>query len=239
MRGRFIIVLLCVAALALAAAPAALAAAIDVTDIAPDVGGAGTTVECIVYGAFNHPINQLNFEPEFTLSDGLTTIDGYTSWFDNAGGTRARVVFDIPDNATLGLYDLFAHQTVGMIPNSDVLLDAFLVQQVPVIDWLDPASLSIGPAAKTVIVYGRHFVPGFGGSQVLVNGYGVPTSYHSSTVLYATLPASVLATPRVLRVQVVNPGFMPGGDAYSNEVQLPVYAPRSRWRSTAPTSPRA
>ena len=225
MRGRFIILLLCVAALALGAAPAAWAAAIDVTDITPDVGGTGTTVECIVYGAFNHPINQLNFEPEFTLSDGLTTIDGYTAWFDNAGGTRARVLFDIPDSATLGLYDLFAHQTVGLISNSDVLLDAFLVEEVPVIDWLDPASLSVGPTARTIIVHGRHFWGGFGASQVLINGSGVPTSYHSSTVLHATVSSFVLSTQRVLRVQVVNPGFMPGGNVYSNEVLLPVYAP--------------
>ena len=156
MRGRFIIVLLCAAALALAAAPAALAAAIDVTDITPDVGGTGTSVECIVYGSFNHPINQLNFEPEFTLSDGVTTIHGVTTWFDNYGGTRAGVVFAIPHSATLGLYDLRAEQTEGLLLHSDVLLDAFLVEVLPAIDWIDPPSLVVraprpGPSSSTVI----------------------------------------------------------------------------------------
>jgi len=156
MRGTSIIVLLCVAVLTLVIAPAAFAAAIDVTDISPDGGNTGETVHCTVYGVFN-PVAFQTGEPQFTLSRGLTTIYGVTTWFGGFPFQHADVRFAIPDSATLGWYDLEAEQQEGATHWSDILLNAFYVDEYPVIDWVDPEALVAGTMYRTIVVHGRHF----------------------------------------------------------------------------------
>jgi hypothetical protein len=223
MRGISIIVLLCVAVLTLAIVPAAFAAAIDVTDISPDSGNTGETVHCTVYGVFN-PVAFQTGQPQFTLDDGITTIHGVTTWFGGFPFQHADVSFAIPDSATLGWYDLEAEQQEGATHWSDILLNAFYVDEYPVIDWVEPEALMAGAMYRTIVVHGRHFYSGFLGSEILVNRQALSTTFHSSQRLSATIPAYMLAFPGQLRVEVRNPGLVPSGDRVSNIYWLPVYA---------------
>ena len=149
MRGRSIILLLCVTAALLIAVPAAQAYPFGVTDISPDVGNRGGTMTCTVCGNFFYPLSHGTYAPRFTLRDGWTEIQGTAVWL-NYQGTRASVTFAIPPNARLGLYDLYAEQWDGGFVYHDVLCDAFCVEQGPVILGLSPSSAAVGSSAMTM-----------------------------------------------------------------------------------------
>ena len=228
MRGRSIILLLCVTAALLIAVPAAQAYPFGVTDISPDVGNRGGTMTCTVCGNFFYPLSHGTYAPRFTLRDGWTEIQGTAVWL-NYQGTRASVTFAIPPNARLGLYDLYAEQWDGGFVYHDVLCDAFCVEQGPVILGLSPSSAAVGSGSLGVTVFGQNFIytPGLWGrtSYVLVNGRPAETVYMSSTRLGVVVPAFEMMAPGLVRIAVVNPGAVPGGDEISNTVGLPVTAP--------------
>ncbi len=228
MRGRLIVLAVCAAVLLLFAAPAAFAAPIDVQSIAPDSAGTGETVECSISGHFNFPASVGNW-PQFTLSDGVTTIHGDTTWF--ATPNWAEVRFTIPAAATLGWYDLIAEQQLG----TDVLPNAFYVDEFPVILWVDPASLPAGPAPRAITVHGKHFYGGVFGSRILVDGHALPTTYQFPDRLTATIPAAYLVAPGQLRIQVLNPGPTPIDNRTSNVYWLTVWGLPSI-TSISPTS---
>lgn len=229
MRGRLTILLACAAVLLLFAVPAAQALpALDVTDISPDIGARASSVECTVSGYFYHPIDHFNIAPAFTLTRGMYAIDGWTHGVSSTG-SHAYVRFDIPAGAPLGLYTLHAEQVTGMTPHTDFLADAFLVVQGPHITQLDPPRIVVGSGQTSLLVAGSGFFreggPGSRQSTVLIDGHAVPTWFASENRLVATIPGPLLASPRILWVSVLNPGLWPGGDVYSNVVELPVYAP--------------
>ena len=228
MKRRIVLLLLCAAVLALAAAPAAFATSFGITGISPDVGNRGGTMACLVYGTFYYPVSYPTRAPVFTLVRGSTSIHGTTSWVGHHG-TEARVVFEIPFHAPLGYYDLHAVQEAEWVTYSDWLAGAYFVEQGPVVTGLSPSSAAVGSGDLPLTVAGENFVywPGLGGrtSYVMVNGRRVDTVYMSPWRLGVMVPAAQLASPGVLAISVVNPGAVPDGDEYSNVVALPVAAP--------------
>jgi len=217
--------LVCTAVLLLFGAPAVQALPVlDVNDISPTLGGRGTVVECTVSGYFYHPLSHTTLPPEFTLTHGAYTIDGWTRGIA-ANGSEAYVSFDIPLGAPLGQYTLDAWQSA----DHDFILNAFEVVIGPHIRALGPDRIVAGSAATNIMVLGSGFVrttgPGTKNSIVLIDGYPVTTWYLADTKLAAVVPARMLARPGLLAVSVVNRAPFPGGDVYSNVVDLPVYLP--------------
>ena len=231
MRGRFVILLACAAVLLLFGAPAVQAVpGMYVSDITPTHGARGAVVECTVSGWFYHPLNSSIFAPSFSLTHGTYTIDGWTSGIDYTG-THAYVSFDIPMGAPTGLYTLEAWQTTlpGPVTEYDFLTNAFEVVTGPHIRALDPDRIVVGANRTDVMVFGSGFVrsaaPGGSNSVVLIDGFEVPTWFLSDSRLVASIPAAMLVRTGVLHVAVVNRAAFPGGDVYSNVVNLPVYIP--------------
>ncbi|MGI4741217.1 MAG: T9SS type A sorting domain-containing protein [Janthinobacterium lividum] len=72
------------------------------------------------------------------------------------------------------------------------------------------------------------------GSVVSFNGQNVPTTYNSATLLTATVPAALLATPGSFPVVVTNPAA--GGSTTSAAVNFVVTAVVSRWVGSTSTS---
>ena len=73
----------------------------------------------------------------------------------------------------------------------------------PTIGSLSPASIPAGSATFALAVSGVNFVPG---SQVSFDGNQLATSFASSTLLNATVPATLVAGPKVSSIVVANPG---------------------------------
>ena len=122
MGKRTAFVLICVAAVMLGAAPAAMA--ISLSGIDPGSAHAGTTVTCTVSGSFGA---FLAGTPAFALVNGAEVISGTTNTYDAAS---ASVEFAIPDTATDGGWDLRVTQTfIFLIPpvQTATLANAFLV----------------------------------------------------------------------------------------------------------------
>ena len=231
MRGRFVILLACAAVLLLFGAPAVQALpGMYVSDITPTHGARGAVVDCTVSGHFYHPLSPSIFAPSFSLTRGGYTIDGWTTGID-AFGDHAYVSFDIPLGAPTGLYTLEAWQTTepGPVTEYDFLTDAFEVTTGPHIRALDPDRIIVGANRTDVMVFGSGFVrstaPGGSNSIVLIDGREVSTWFVSDTKLVASIPGTALLRPGILHVAVVNRAAFPGGDVYSNVVDLPVYVP--------------
>lgn len=81
---------------------------------------------------------------------------------------------------------------------------------MPLESTLSPSSAQPGGAALTLDVSGNHFNAS---SSVLINGKALPTTFVSSTLLHASLPASELELGGNLNVTVENPA--PGGGTTS------------------------
>src|ERR1017187_3100827 len=73
----------------------------------------------------------------------------------------------------------------------------------PAIGSLSPSSVSSGVAAFNLAVSGVNFVSG---SQVSLDGSALATSFASSTLLNAAVPAALVAGPKVASIVVTNPG---------------------------------
>ncbi|HKQ73511.1 MAG TPA: IPT/TIG domain-containing protein [Blastocatellia bacterium] len=91
-----------------------------------------------------------------------------------------------------------------------------IVNPVPTLTSIDPNLVEAGTGAFQLTANGTNFVLG---AQILINNNSRPTTFVNSTQLKATVPASEIANPATLNVQVVNPG--PGGGA-SNTLPLEV-----------------
>jgi hypothetical protein len=73
----------------------------------------------------------------------------------------------------------------------------------PAISALSPATVVAGSAAFNLAVNGVNFLPG---SQVSFDGSALTTSFVSSAALTATVPAALIAGPKVASIVVTNPG---------------------------------
>ena len=101
---------------------------------------------------------------------------------------------------------------------------------VPAITSLSPASAPAGAPAFALTVTGSKFVPG---SRVRWKGVDRPTTYLSSTLLTASIPASDLLNPGSADVTVFNP--TPGGGT-SNAFSFPIEYPVPILTSLSPQS---
>ena len=98
-----------------------------------------------------------------------------------------------------------------------------------------------GSGDLTLTVYGNYFIsstiPFPRHSHVLFNGVDVPTTYNSTTVLTATIPAVALATAGTAQLTVHNPSIFaidPG--AYSLPYAFTITSPAPVLTSLSPTS---
>jgi hypothetical protein len=81
----------------------------------------------------------------------------------------------------------------------------------PTISSLAPTNADAGSAQIQLQVNGSNFVPA---SEVHWSGVALATTYSSSSVLLATVPAALLASPAAIAVTVFNP--LPGGGTSSS-----------------------
>jgi len=91
-----------------------------------------------------------------------------------------------------------------------------VLNPVPTITSLSPASATVGGLDFTLTVTGTNFVPS---SVVRWNGAARATTYVSATQLRATIPATDLLTAGTAQVTVFNP---PPGGGTSNSVGFAV-----------------
>ncbi len=194
--------------------------AITVTNPLSGAGGGGTSNPVIltimaanvqpVVGALS-PASATAGGPSFTLSlsgNNFTTssvvkFNGNTvpSTFSSVAELQA----NIPASAiAVAGTPIVTVANPGGIPSTVV---TFTVNNpVPQESLLSPSSAVPGSVALTLDVTGTNFNTS---SSVLINGAGLPTTYVSSTLLQATVPASDLAQGGTLNVSVKNP--IPGG----------------------------
>jgi hypothetical protein len=96
----------------------------------------------------------------------------------------------------------------GTLPS--VVVTFFVNNPVPQESLLSPSSADMGSAALTMDVTGSNFNSS---SSILINGAVLPTTFVSSTLLQASLPANDLTQSGTLNVSVNNPA--PGGGTTS------------------------
>jgi len=106
---------------------------------------------------------------------------------------------------------------------------------MPSITSLSPSSRGASPNPLTLTVNGTNFVSG---SLVYWNGVAMATTYSSSTVLTAQIPAVGVATPATANVTVVN---LPPGGGTSNTLPFSITASQAipTISSISPTSVNA
>lgn len=84
---------------------------------------------------------------------------------------------------------------------------------LPTFNTVSAPTIQAGSAQVSLQVYGMNFFPG---SVVLVGGIAEPTTYQNSTMITATLAASLVANIGELQVSVLNP--TPGGGASAPQI---------------------
>ena len=229
MKRRALLVLTCVILLLVLVVPVARAVEpVDLDFIDPGGGTSGQLLRCTVGGSFFYPIVPPVYTPQFSLSNGPTTIFGDTVAV-YAGGTRATVDFFIPVDAPSARYYLYAEQQVVPMTYYASLPRAFAVQQGPVITGLEPPIVTAGAADLKLVVKGANFInilmPLPQSSIVEVNGTPVATQFESDVRLTATVPAALLGMPGTARVTVVNTGTKSIPEVRSNVFDLFVKPP--------------
>ncbi len=81
-----------------------------------------------------------------------------------------------------------------------------IANPVPTMTSVAPSAILSGSPLANLLITGSGFVPS---TLVTLDGQGLPTSFVSGTELNATLPASLLVTPRIANLVAFNAG--PGG----------------------------
>jgi uncharacterized protein (TIGR03437 family) len=107
---------------------------------------------------------------------------------------------------------------------------------VPTLTQLQPNLLSAGSSAFSLMVNGSNFV---NGAVVRWNGIDRVTTFNSSTLLFAAIPASDVATGGTATVTVFNPANVSGGGGASNALTFtinPTPNPIPTLVTIAPTS---
>jgi hypothetical protein len=200
------------------------AATISVTNPASGAGGSTTSnaVTLTIMAANLQPVvgslvpaSATAGGPAFTLSlsgnnftpSSVVTFNGNTVPSTYSGVTELQA--NIPASAiTVAGTPIVAVANPGSHPSTVV---TFTVNNpVPQESLISPSSAAAGSAALTLDVVGTNFNSS---SSVLVNGAALTTTYVSSTLLQAALPASDLTQGGTLNVSVNNP--TPGGGTTS------------------------
>jgi len=238
MRKRIIFLFTCALGLLLLTAPAALAFGVNITSIDPTSARANSTAGFTVYGSFGTTplVDQV---PQFQLIQGGTTITGTTTSYV---ASKASVTFALPGSTPLGAYDVRVTQVHNLLTYWNLLPGAFTVlAPAPIISSTNPTSVVAGSSDLTLTVYGSYFTSGGGllhlpSARVYFNGAACATTFNSTTVLTAVVPASALTVPGMAAVIVLNPGFFVSSDAWSNSYPLTITVPTPTLSSLSPSS---
>jgi hypothetical protein len=119
-----------------------------------------------------------------------------TTAFVNSGTLTAIVPANMLTSPTV--YSVLAVNPSGPVSNA-----ATFSVLAPGITSLKPPSVGAGAATLNLAVTGANFLPG---SRVSFDGNLLTTTYVSSTALAATVPAALMAGPKVASIVVTNPG---------------------------------
>ena len=167
------------------------------------VGSAATTVT----------LNGSGFVPQSTA-----TLDGTQLAVTYQSSTQLQATVPAATLATLGTHSFMVSNP---IPGGGQSAAASLsvAYPSPVVSGLSPASAMMGAAGFTLTVSGSGFEPV---STVQWNNSALPTTYVSSTVLTAVVPASDLASGGNATVTVTTPAPGGGSGSASFAVDYPV-----------------
>ena len=142
------------------------------------------------------------------------------NWSVQGAGSISNGVYQapatMPSNATVTVI-----ATLAANPKIYATYQLTLLNPLPVVNAANPSHLKEGTTGW-VTIHGRGFVPG---SQILVNGSLVGTSYKSATALAASVAAGT-STRVLIAVQNPNPGGSTS-EAYSLQVENPSSASAS------------
>lgn len=161
------------------------------------------------------------------------TVDGVTAerLTEFVSLTQLRVTLLAQDIAETGTISVSVQNPApsGGVSNS---LNIEIVNPVPTVTTITPASAAVGGQGFNLTVNGTNFVPG---ATIQWNGNNRITTFGSSTQLTAQIPAQDIASAGTATIRVVNPG--PGG-GNSNSVNFTIATPAPIPRITTidPTS---
>ena len=111
-----------------------------------------------------------------------------------------------------------------------------LSSPVPHIASINPSGVLVGTGGFNLIITGTGFVTH---STATLNGNNLTTAFQNATTLLAAIPSSLLVTPGVFDVTVLNPTEPPPGGGSSNIVELTVSNPLPTITAVSPTSVQA
>jgi hypothetical protein len=135
--------------------------------------------------------------------NGVLGGDAALGTIDNTGLYAAPAVPPIPNTLTITASSLAA-------PNQTATASVTIINPVPAIGSISPATLFALSAASQLTITGSGFTPQ---STLTVNGSAFAASFVNSTQLTATWSALMLAQPAAFTLVVSNPA--PGGGASS------------------------
>jgi len=131
---------------------------------------------------------------------------------------------------------VFTPQPGGGTSTAQTLTISPLASPVPKITSISPSSALVGSGGFNLIVTGTGFVAQ---SVVTLHNNNLTTALQSSTSLAAAVPSTMLVTPGVFNVTVLNPTSPSPGGGTSNIVELTVQNPLPRIGAVSPTSVQA
>jgi len=122
-------------------------------------------------------------------------------------GTQLTATLTANDLATAGLRSITVNNPGG---GTSTALTFTVNNPLPALSAMSPTNVIAGSSGFTLTLNGSNFVAS---SAVRVNGVDRPTTFVSGTRLTAAIPASDLATAKLLSITVASPG--PGGGVTS------------------------
>ena len=162
--------------------------------LGPGIASLSTTSLPAGSPAFVLTVTGANYLPDSQISFGGTAL---ATTFVNGTTLTATV----PANLLIAAGQVNVLVTNPGGANSNTALFNVLA---PVIGSLSPASVLAGVPAFTLAVTGTNFIAG---SQVSFDASPLATSFVSATLLNATVPAAMVAGPKVASIVVTNPGI--------------------------------
>ena len=150
--------------------------------------------------AFTLTVNGANFVPGSTLNWSGTPL---STTFVSSGQLSALVTANLLANGGIASLTVTIPAAAREPSVSNVVAFTVVPFGPPVITLLAPSSINSGSVGFTMAVFGEGFVPG---SPVFWNGTPLTTTYVSSTVLFATVPASLVTNPNVVHITAGTPG---------------------------------
>jgi YVTN family beta-propeller protein len=191
-------------------AGASTAVNFTVNNPVPVLTGAASTSATVGSASFLLNITGSNF-----VNGAVAFVNGNSRTTVYGSSNSLGMYFNTSDLASIGTLSITVMNPAPTTGASNALTFA-VVNPVPAILVLSPASVAAGSAAFTLTVYGNNFVPG---ATVLWNGSARTTTFTSAQQLAAAINAADVATAATATVAVSNPS--PGGGT-SGGMSFPV-----------------